>query len=350
MDTEQKIVSNAALVDDRPQSLKDKDYSTEELASAGAPAVPFQNPKPLKPTATEYDQWYVGSCVPHGFWTQLEYEGLLPTGFKPSQLRSYRKRINYAGAGSIGTDMYDQIRGGQSGDFPTPAGFTESQATAMPYIPGDKIIKDFKYFQYIDKKTGAWLRENVPADVAIGKAVAIFIYATEEEWSKEYVEIKTPNLKIENASVRHCICIVPKGDFTENGKRWLAVQDSAKFGGRGFRYIEYDNFFMQRSYFMAKVYATGDLPQPEPVPVIGKPVDACEFGDKNDAVRALQKFLIDEGKLDAKYLTGYYGSLTAKAVLWWQLEHWEKFSVNVPQLLDWAGKYWGSQSIAIIKS
>lgn len=345
---ENKIVSVAALPDDRPQALKDRDYSTEEIASAGAPATPFSNPKPLKLTATVYDQWYVGSCVPHAFWTALEYEGLVPPGLTPSQLRSYRKRINYAGAGSIGTDMFDQIRSGQSTDFPTPPGFTEAQATAMPYVAGDKLIPDFKYFQYIDKKTGAWLRENVPADVAIGKAVPIFIFATEEEWSREYVEIRTPNLNIADAGVRHAICIVPKGDFTENGKRWLTVHDSAKFGGLHKRYVEYDQFFMQRSYFMAKVYAASALPQPEPAPVIGKPLTPCELGDRGDAVTALQKFLIDDGKLDAQYATGYYGSLTAKAVLWWQLEHWDRFTVNVPQLLEWGGKYWGNGSIAII--
>lgn len=341
----EKIISDAALPDNRPVAQKEKDYSTEEVAAALA-VTPFQNEKPVKLSATVFNQWYVGSCVPHGFYTQLEYEGLAkPNGM---QLRAYRKRINYPQAGSIGVDMYDQIRGGQSDDFPTPKGFTEAQATAMPYIPGVKIIKDFKYFQYIDKKTGRLILENVPPDVASGKAVAIFIYATDEEWSQEYVEIKNPNLSINDARVRHCICIIPKGDFTENGKKWLSVHDSAAFGDRHLRYVSYD-FFLKRTYFAAKVLATGEVEPPQPEP-IGKPTTACEMGDRGEAVKALQNFLIKEGKLGAEYLTGYYGSLTAKAVLWWQLEHWDRFTANVPQLLEWGGKYWGSQSIAIINS
>lgn len=344
----EKIVSRDALIDTRPEALKAKDYSADELASAGAPAEPFKNKKIKKISITEYNQWYVGSCVPHGFWTQLEYKGLVPKGKKPSQLRSYRKRSNYPSGGSIGTDMYDKIRDGQSFDFPTPAKFREADATKMPLIKGDKVIKDFRYFQYIDKKTGKLQPEKVPADVAIGEPVAIFIWATDEEWSQEYVEIKTKNYPLNGDSeVRHCVCIIPKGDFTENGKQWLAVQDSAKFGGRGLRYLSYD-FFLKRSYFAAKIVPADEV-VPTPEPVVGDPTTPCELGDKGDAVTALQTFLVKQGKLEAQYVTGTYGALTAKAVLWWQLENWQKFTSNIPQLLEWAGNYWGKQSIDIIR-
>lgn len=345
--TEEKVVSVDALPDNRPVVEQNKDYSTEEVASATA-VVPFENKKLTKVTATEYNQWYVGSCVPHGFWTLLEYMGILPEGMTPSQLRSYRKRGNYPSAGSNGVDMFLKIQAGQSFDFPTPARFREADATKMPYIEGTKAIKEFTFFQYIDKKTGKWLPQNVPADIARGQAVAIFFYATDEEWSQEYVTIRDKNCPFPGAEVQHCVCVVPYGDFTENGKRWLTVQDSAKFGKRGIRYVEYDEFFMTRTYFLATVYPKGATPIPEVPPVLAKPVVACSLGDKNGAVLNLQKFLIDEGKLEAQYATGYYGALTAKAVLWWQLEHWNEFSVNVPQILTWAGNYWGEGSIAII--
>lgn len=218
----EKIQSNGALIDNRPESEKDLDYKKPEAASATA-IIPFEHPKVTKLTATVYSQEYVGSCVPHGFYTQLEYEKIVPlTGM--SQLRAYRKRSNYPEAGSIAVDMYQQIRGGQNvnSDFPTPKGMIESQATAMPRIEGNKIISDFNYFYIPDYK-------NVPSTVASGKAVAIFIYATNEEWSQEYVTIKDPNLDINTAYVRHCVCLVPSGDFTENGVEWLTVHDSAKF-------------------------------------------------------------------------------------------------------------------------
>lgn len=344
----EQIVSNAALPDTRPPEKRLQDYSASELVAAAV--APFQNPKPTELGATVYNQWYVGSCVPHGMWTQLEYEGIVPAGYRPSQLRSYRKRINYPQPGSQGVDMYDKIRAGQSNDFPTPAGFTEEQATAMPLVPGEKQVKDFKYFQYVDKDGNLTL-DLVPADVAAGKAIAIFIYATNEEWSQEYVDIKDPNLDRGSAYVRHCVSIMPKGDFTENGKQWLAVHDSAKFGGRHLRYMTKD-FFMRRAYFAAKVYATGDLPPapaPEPDPA-AKPMNPCQLGDRGDAVLALQSYLVYGKKLDPQYTTGYYGAITAKAVLWWQLEHWDRYTENVPKLLEWAGKYWGARSIEILNS
>ena len=332
-----------ANIDERPQVQKDQDYHADEVA--GAPAVvPFAHPKPTELKATIFNQWYVGSCVPHGFLTQLEYEGILPPELA-AQLVTYRQRSNYPQAGSIATDIYDKLRAGIKAHsfFPTPEGFTEAQATAMPLTAGEKILKDFNYFQITNYGT-------VPGEVAAGKAVSIFIYATTEEWSQEYVEAKeTLSITDSRATVRHCVCLVPEGDFMENGKQWLTVHDSAWFGGRSLRYISL-NFLLTRAFYAGKVYATGTLPTP-PAPVATLPTTPCQYGDRGSAaVEALQAFLVKEGKLDAQYVTGNYLALTAKAVLWWQLEHWEKFSVNVPQLLDWAGKYWGEQSIAIIRA
>lgn len=344
MNNEDKIISQSALPDTRPPELKDKDYLADEVASATA-VVPFKNKKIQKLTATEYNQWYVGSCVPHGFFTQLEYEGIAPAGM--SQLRAYRKRINYPQDGSIGVDIYDKIREGQSNDFPTPKKFREADATAMPYVKGEKIIPDFKYFQYA--KNGAWDLDAAVKDVAVGKAVAIFIFATDDEWSQEFVEIKDPNLQAVGAEVRHCVCIIPKGDFTEKGKSWVSVHDSAKFGGRHLRYVSYD-FLLKRTYFASKVVKATEIPLPPAPPSnVGLPLLNCEQGDRGDAVLALQKYLIDNEYLKAEYATGFYGAITSRAVLWFQLFHHEKFGVNIPQLLDWGGKYWGSQSIKVLK-
>jgi len=221
-------------------------------------------------------------------------------------------------------------------------------ATAMEYELGMKLIKDFTFYQYIDKATGKQLLENVPVDVASGKAVPIFIYATEKEWSQEYVEVGTESVTLQDAEVRHCVCIIPQGDFTKDGKKWLTVQDSAKFGGRGMRYVEYDTFFLNRCYFASKVYATDTLPVPVTEIIMAKPTTPCALGDRNIAVLYLQQFLVNEGKLAPEYATRYYGAITAKAVLWWQLEHWNEFDVPVPKLLEWNGQYWGEGSIKII--
>lgn len=340
-----KITLNSALPDDRPIVEKNQDYLRDEVASVSA-VTPFQNKKITELTATVYNQWYVGSCVPHAFYTMLEYEGIITKEMTPSQLRAYRKRKNYPSEGSHGVDMMNQIRNGQSFDFPTPEMFREYQATAMPYVAGDKVI-DFKYFQYRDENWNI-KTEDVIKDIASGKAVSVFIYATKKEWSREYVTIRDEKLDAQSAEVRHAITIIPLGDFTEDGDLWLAVHDSSRFGGRHLRYMSYD-FFMKRVFFAATVIKTNDMPiPPAPPKIIGKPTEACRKGDRSDAVLALQKFLIDDGVLKPEHGTGYYGTLTSKAVLWWQLKNHDKFTSNIPQLLEWNGEYWGSQSINAI--
>lgn len=337
-----KIVPDAALVDSRPEAEQKKDYKVDEVKIAGA--SPFRNSRPRKLGATEYSQEYTSSCVPHGFYTQLEYEGFVsPAPHGLSQLLSYRKRSNYPNPGSIAVDMYTQIRGGQSPNSQAPVtnGMREAEANALPYTKGSTLIKDFNYFQFTDLT-------QIPSAIAAGKAVAIFIYATNSEWSREYVTVRDPNLTIGNAYVRHCVCIMPNGDFEKNGEPWLAVHDSAAFGGRHLRYISLD-FLLKRCYFAATVVAKEEVEQP-PVIVDQAPTIACNLGDRGNAVSLLQGYLITNGYLEPQYNTGYYGALTAKAVLWFQLYNHKKFTADIPQLLEWGGEYWGTQSINAIKN
>lgn len=322
-----------ALPDTRPEAEKAKDYKAEEIALAGSAQV-FQNQKITKLTAKVYSQEQTYSCVPHAFLTQLEYEGIAK---EMSQLRAYRKRTNYPGGGSWGPDMYNQIKSGQNPNIEAPVvrGHTEGMANAMPYVLGNKLIKDFKYFSFDDYT-------KIPSMVSAGKAITIFIYASDNEWSREYVEVRD-DVTLYNAYVRHAVTLVPQGDFTENGKQWLSVHDSAAFGGRHLRYISYD-FLLRRVYYAAEVVAEGEVPAPQPIQT-GNPTTPCKINDRSDNVRNLQAFLIKEKFLEPQYVTGFYGRLTSNAVLWWQLYNHQKFTSNIPELLSLKGEYWGAQSI-----
>lgn len=327
-----------ANVDTRPTKERDKDYKAEEVRLfAGAP-VPYQHKRPKTVGATQYGQEYTSSCVPHGFYTQLEYEKIVPLGGL-SQLRAYRKRLNYPYPGSQAVDMYTQIKDGQSvnSDAPVTPMMGEAAANAMPRVVGVKLLKDFNYFEITNRPDAAQY-------VAAGKAVAIFVFATEAEWSREYVKIIDPNLKIEDAYVRHCVCLIPEGDFTENGKKWLAVHDSSKFGGRYLRYIPAE-WLEKRTYYASYVLPK-DAVVPTPVPPpTSDPRVPCYLNDKGQAVLNLQAFLVKRGYLESKYQTGLYGPLTAKAVLWYQLANWQKFTSTIPALLELRGEAWGPQSI-----
>lgn len=333
-----------ANFDTRAASAKKRDYTDEEDAIVAGAATPYLNNKIKKLTATVFNQWYTSSCVLHGFYTQLEYEGIVTIKRLMSQLRAYRKRSNYPEPGTAGTDGYEQIKSGQSdlADAPVTSKMREAAANAMERIIGTKLLKDFNYFQIINQT-------KIPAYVAEGKAVAIFIYATDEEWSQEYVTIRTPLLDPNKADIRHCVCLVPKGDFTEDGKKWLSVHDSSKFGGRHLRYIS-PEFLAGRVYYASYVTPKDAVVTPPPLPpVVTKPTTPCKFGDRGAAVTNLQAFLVKGGYLEAQYVTGYYGALTCKAVLWFQLANASKIAATIPQLLEWKGEFWGARSINLIK-
>ena len=337
-----KIKSNSALIDTRPDAEKRKDYTTDEIAGSSS-ITPFKHDKITELSANVYDQWYTSSCVPHAFITLLEYAGIITQ--KISQLRAYRKRNNYPAEGSNGVDMMDKIIQGQSNDFDTPYKAREAMANAMELIQGDKLIPSFKYYQYLD---GSYRikKGEIINDVAQGIPVSIFIYATSSEYSREYVEVKDENLDVSSAYVRHAVTLVPNGDFTEKGVQYLTVHDSAKFGGLNLRYITKD-FFMKRVFFAVKVVKDDDLEIPK---IITKAkIKTCQQGDRSNNIVALQRFLIADGVLEPQYATGYYGALTSKAVLWWQLKNHEKFTANIPQLLEWKGQYFGGESVKNIK-
>jgi len=337
------IFPDGALPDTRPASARDKDYDAKEIAGVHH-TTPFGHKKITRLTATVYSQEFTSSCVPHAFYTQLEYEKLVkPAPKGMSQLLTYRKRANFPNPGTAAVDAYNRIREGQSenNSAPVKKNHREAEANSLPYLKGSPLISDFEYFTINNYA-------SVPSEVSRGKAITIFIYATEAEWSQEYVKIQTPNLSINDAYVRHAVCLVPQGDFKENATLWLTVHDSAAFGGRFLRYMDMD-FFMKRGYFAAKVYGKNQGPTPPP-PVTALPLVACEFKEQNRNVLNLQGYLIQKGLLESQYQTGYYGNLTAKALLEWQLLNYKQFNYVRPvrEILSMDGKFFGPQSINVV--
>lgn len=337
------IISDGALPDTRPAKEKKKDYHSEEVASTYAGSA-FSNQKITKLPISVYSQEFTQSCVLHAFYTLLEYEGLVaPSPNGMSQLRAYRKRANYPAPGTAAVDGWLKIKEGQNfnKDAPVVKNHTEVMANAMPKIVGEKLLADFNFFDFLDYSL-------VPGVISQGKAVAIFIYATDAEWSREYVDVLEPNLTVFQAPVRHAVTLVPRGDFTENGRKWLTVHDSAAFGGRHLRYIPLE-FLLKRAYYATQVFPKTPVPTPVP-PGPTSPTRPCQINDRGQAVLDLQAFLIEKGYLGPQYLTGFFGVLTAKALLWFQLENWQKFDVRVPQILEWDGKYYGQRTIDIVKN
>jgi hypothetical protein len=83
---------------------------------------------------------------------------------------------------------------------------------------------------------------------------------------------------------------------------------------------------------------------------VNKTLSAVKLGDKGQAVLNLQGFLVEKGFLERKFITGNYLGLTAKAVMWFQLYHHDMFDIEIPEILDLKGEWFGAQSVKVAKT
>jgi len=180
-----------------------------------------------------------------------------------------------------------------------------------------------------------------------GKAVMVWFYFNRDEWVDVPI-IKYPDLNLNAGETsRHSVTAI---DFTlYNGKKALIIEDSwgQFFGLNGQRVITED-FFQVRNWFAAYPinFAFDDQtqPQPEPQPSPGpgkpkhtftkplvfipwdsaknQPADLASHESQKTDVVALQNILKYEGRFPSNVSsTGYYGSVTAKAVYAFQVAH-----------------------------
>jgi hypothetical protein len=171
------------------------------------------------------------------------------------------------------------------------------------------------------------------------KAVMVWFYFEPREWTATPT-ISNPNLNPTSPSaVRHSVTAVDYGIV--NGKKALIIEDSWGPGyGIGGRRVITEDFYSRRNFFAA--YATSFAfaePEVTPPPVQKHQfTKALEFIPWNDAtnapadvakheaqkvdVVALQNVLKVQGTFPLdRDSTGYYGAVTAKAVLEFQKKY-----------------------------
>jgi hypothetical protein len=111
-----------------------------------------------------------------------------------------------------------------------------------------------------------------------------------------------------------------------NGKKYLLIEDSSHFGGINRRLIS-EEFFRARNWFARyPMNFIFDSESPTPLPQPEKPKytfkNVLTFGMTNGDVKALQEILRYEGLFPTNIsLTGYYGAISAKAILAWQKKY-----------------------------
>lgn len=339
---------SGALIDTRPEEEKEKDYQFGEIVAAANPVNWVEKPQSEWRKFPIFNQDGSGSCVAQTlakllgilYWLKNQ----LYVHFSATHI--YQRRANRPQGGMAGVDAFNIARNGATLEELVP-----SQNMTDPQMDGAEIPQYkqdvgavFKIGNYVslpvkDVDTIASVIQTT------GKGVMVWFYFKGDEWTDMPV-IKYPDLNLyAGDTARHSVTAV---DFTlYQGKKALVIEDSwGRTTGLSGQRVIAEDFFKVRNWFAAYPinFAFDDQtqPQPEPQPSPAKPKytftkplvfipwDSAKNqpanitlheSQKADVV-ALQNILKYEGRFPSNVAsTGYYGSITAKAVDNFQRAH-----------------------------
>lgn len=313
-------IANGANIDVRTPDERLKDFLFREVVASAAPVVWTEKSPVMWRRFPIFNQDGSGSCVAQTEAKELGIMRFLKDGvyvhFSAADIYQ-RRDPKVPGMGALNAR---QIAGkGVTLEVLTPSqNMNDAQMDAA-------VIEDYKH------KVGEVFAVpnylELPAkDIeaiasviqATGKGVMVWFFFKIEEWTEQPVVVDN-QLTIENGS-RHSVTAV---DFTlVAGKKCLIIEDSwgTSFGKAGQRIIDED-FFKARNW-----YASYLVNFKFDVPVDIKPhhfFDSdMEFGMTNDEVKALQDVLKYEKLFPSNAdSTGYFGSITKKAVIAFQVKY-----------------------------
>lgn len=338
--------NSTGLVDDpRPLAQKNLDFLHEERVIT-APAGPFDNAKITDSPFPNLDQHQTLSCVPHGVGLALAIERKVDTGVYQSvaPMFPYRLRSNFPGGGSYPQEIFSIYKNFGAPLYTTlPTPLTEAEANAIGITNNERAeAKIFAGKSYFTVKVPNNI-DTLAQIAQLGHAVPVCFFSTQSEWSRQYPVILVPSLTSQSpmANIKHEVCILPNSGFTENGIKYVVIQDSALFGGISLRYVPED-FIAARVYdagYWDTVAVIGSGPRPQ-----HQFTKTLTYGMNNTEVQWLQKLLISEGFLPSDCATGYFGGATLGALHAFQNKY--AADILVPLKLDAPTDTFGSMSIS----
>lgn len=370
------------LFDERPEEVKQtQDVQFAEVVASVNPVQWREKPTAEIRKFPIFNQNGSGSCVAQ---TTAKLAGIMywldngKTDYVHfSATHIYQRRSNKPAAGMAGENAFQIAAEGITLEELVPSQNMSDEQMDSVVIQKYKVDvgKIFKFGKPVEVPAGDI--ETVASVIqTTGKGVMVWFYWLIDEWTSIPV-VKYPNLNLYAATTaRHSVTAV---DFTilgpsnvpNNpevwGKKALVIDDSwgSSYGAAGQRFVTED-FFKARNWYSRHVQRFTFQEAQEDAPVTPSlkyyfsnklefiPWDAkknqpqnmvLHEAQKKDVV-ALQNILKAEGFL-AKNVdsTGYYGALTALAVLELQKKY---LTVPLQDLLDLGGKSVGPKTLEFL--
>jgi len=313
-------------IDTRPEEEKLKDFTFKEIVASAAAVNWVEKAEPDWKKFPEQQQNGSGSCVAQTIKKlgSVSLYNKEKTYLPFSATDIYQQRSNKPQSGMIGVEAFEIWRkNGITLEQLVPSENMNDQEMDSKVIEAYKreVGRVFKISGHVGIDNGAF--ETVASVIQqTGKAIMVWFYFSgNDEFGLKIPVVKNPNLSLYGSTtLRHSVPVVDF--FLFAGKKYLLIEDSAHFGGITRRLIS-EEFFVARNWFSR--YAMNFTFAPETEPTL-KPkytfLTTLEFGQTSPAIKALQDILKYEGFFATNIAsTGYYGAITAKAVLAWQISH-----------------------------
>ena len=317
-----------ALIDTRPPSEQEKDFLIDEIVVSAAPVEWIEKPESKWRKFPIFDQNGSGSCVAQsmakllGIMYFLKYSDYVHF----SATHIYQRRSNKPDGGMSGDEAFQIAQKGATLEALTASQkLTDSQMDSVKVDSCKVQVGEiFKIGNYVSLPNGDI--DMIASTIQkTGKAVMVWFYFKSDEWKKTVPQIKYPALQLNGTgTLRHSVVAV---DFTiYQGKKALIIEDSwgVDTGMAGRRIITED-FFKKRNWFakypIGFKFDEGQTIQ-KPKYTFTKVLNFTpEYTYEADVV-ALQNILKYEGLFPTNTdSTGYYGAITANAVLEFQKKH-----------------------------
>ncbi len=330
-----------ADLDTRSEDEKQKDYSVLEVFASANPVAWKEKTLAECRQFPEQDQDDSSSCVAHSGKKMLGVQHLVNNDsyVRFSATHLYQRRSNKPGEGMNGINAFEILRneGITLEELVPSEKMTESQMNNAPIQPHHyKVGEIFKITNHVGITNGDI--DTVASVIqTTGKAVMVWFYFTSREWGREVpvilTDLKGPG---DSRSLRHSVVAVDY--LLYKGEKAIVIEDSAHFGGKSRRIIT-ESFYNKRNFF-ARYPMNFVFDEPVALPptdlaysftkelefiplnAAGEISDQAKHQAQQKDVIALQNILKAEGCMAINISsTGYYGSITAKAVRAFQTKH-----------------------------